>query len=65
MTYIDHYEARAAKGRGGDFERVCTHSWAEFTAKRLAWLYPDQDRSTQQQADLAAWNRLGAGKEAA
>lgn len=37
------------------------HYWAEFTADRLAWLYPSEDRTTATLADIAAWARLGRG----
>lgn len=63
-TYKDHYRLP----EGGEVGMICTHSWADFTAARLAWLYGDKHaakRAAKTAADLASWNRLGAGRSAA
>jgi len=73
-SYIDHFEAVVAKVDTVDGGTACrtegrlVHSWAAFTDARLAWLYgPDHaaERALDTALDLAAWNRLGAGRAAA
>lgn len=59
-SYIDS-DARPGYGRPDDEP----HSWVEFTRRRLDWLYAGQDRTALAATDLAAWNRLGAGRDAA
>lgn len=56
-SYHDHKDA--LPGRVGF---TVTHSWAEFTENRLAWLYgPNhaKERAARTQADIASWRRLG------
>ncbi len=69
MTYIDSKPVAVLAIMAGNGRREIIrdpgHSWADFTAKRIWWIYPDRadailagnDSATQ--ADLAAWNRLG------
>lgn len=54
-SYIDHHSGEGV-----------SHSWAAFTAERLAWLYGEGRAQTPAAvADLAAWDRLGTGRAAA
>jgi hypothetical protein len=58
-SYIDHY------GDGRKRPPPLLHSWTEFTAARLAWLYgPGREDTAESRADRAAWERLG-GRRAA
>lgn len=59
-SYIDHHRRDLRHPTGWTVER----SWHAFTRSRLQWLYPDQDRSAEQRADLARWNSLGREKAA-
>jgi hypothetical protein len=66
MTYIDTRARKTSLGGGyyGDED----HSWVEFTADRLCWLYGPNfaaERAAMTEADLAAWRRLGSAKGAA
>lgn len=69
MTYLSHY---AGNDTPETFGNEVIHDWAEFTFRRQCWLYgPEraaaimvgEDPATE--ADIAAWNRLGAGRVAA
>lgn len=64
MSYIDHSHGPD----GGDHPHLITHSWAEFTARRLRWLYGDGqsvERRAATTADLSAWRQLGSRRAAA
>ena len=65
-SYIDHKETRAVLYDIGDgkkasvLEPMTIHSWADFTASRLEWLYgPGRADTPQARADVENWNRLG------
>lgn len=63
-SYIDQCAAPAP----GVDSHVITHSWAKFTAARLAWLYGEAhfiERRPATQADIAAWRRLGSSSDRA
>lgn len=66
MTYIDSTPTPAPYIGGHVLEDG--HSWAAFTNARLAWLYGEDHATTRAAAtaaDLAAWDRVGAGRVAA
>ncbi len=57
-SYIDHHRAP----REGEMGWQIRHSWADFTARRLSWLYGPlhaTERAALTAADLAAWRTLG------
>lgn len=57
-SYIDHYKPRGGHPRHDGAHIV--HSWADFTAARLEWLYgPGRADTPQARADVENWNRLG------
>lgn len=65
-SYIDHKDY--VVGHKGP---VVTHSWADFTSRRLAWLYGEErasliraGRDPATLTDVARWNALG-GRRAA
>jgi len=57
-SYINHrHMVPLAKGGCCEYE---SHSWEDFTAARLEWLYGEgREKTPQARADLAAWNALG------
>lgn len=66
MSYRDH--KRCVPGWEGP---VTIHSWQEFTARRLEWLYGREraadiaaGRDPATNTDLAAWDRLGQRRAA-
>jgi hypothetical protein len=65
-SYID---TRARKtSLGGGYYGDEAHSWADFTADRLCWLYGPNfvaERAAQTHADLTAWARVGSKRSAA
>lgn len=70
-TYKDSYELKPM-GFGLRPQMVPVHTWAEHTARSLAFQYgPDRARSIMAgtdaatNADLAAWRALGTGKRGA
>lgn len=62
-TYKDHWSWPQAGGESGP---QVTLSWANYTDRRLAWLYGHEragairaGTDTDTQADIAKWNALG------
>jgi hypothetical protein len=64
MTYLDHYDNA---GLPGHRPNEVTLSWADFTRRRLRWLYGEDyliERRAMTQADIAAWNAIGSRRAA-
>lgn len=52
-SYID-----TKPGHGA--QPIDVHSWADFTAQRLAWLYGEgRSETPEARADTARWQNLG------
>lgn len=58
MTYIDTKGVPSAQNPS--IWLAEPHSWADFTAARLEWLYgPGRADTPPARADVENWNRLG------